>query len=232
FHHPELDEALRLAERPGEAKHLRSIYCGPIGADFMRLPYPDRCRFIAERMEGPPPAADRKRLLRRLAEADLFERFLHARYVGTKRYSLEGAASLLPLLDAVLDAAAEAGAVIALIGMSHRGRLNVMANVVGVPPARLFAQFEDIAPESVLGSGDVRYHLGATGTYRGAAGRDLDVHLVSNASHLEAVDPVVMGRVRARQERLAATPGAVDPRAGVVPIVLHGDAAFAGQGIA
>src|SRR5439155_23956370 len=167
-----------------------------------------------------------------LAEADLFERFLHGRYVGTKRYSLEGAASLLPLLDAGLDAAAEAGAVIALIGMSHRGRLNVMANVVGVPPSCLFAQFEDIAPESVLGSGDVRYHLGATGTYRGAAGRDLDVHLVSNASHLEAVDPVVMGRVRARQERLAATPGAVDPRAGVVPIVLHGDAAFAGQGIA
>jgi len=234
FHHPELDEALRLAERSGEAKHLRSIYCGPIGADFMRLPYPDRCRFIAERMEAPPAAADRKRLLRRLAEADLFERFLHARYVGTKRYSLEGAASLLPLLDAVLDAAAEAGAVIALIGMSHRGRLNVMANVVGVPPSCLFAQFEDIAPESVQGSGDVRYHLGATGSYRGTAGRDLDVHLVSNASHLEAVDPVVMGRARARQERLAATGprSTVEPRAGIVPIVLHGDAAFAGQGIA
>jgi len=234
FHHPELDEALRLAERGGEARHLRSIYCGPIGADFMRLPYPDRCRFIAERMEAPPTAADRKRLLRRLAEADLFERFLHARYVGTKRYSLEGAASLLPLLDAVLDAAAEAGAVIALIGMSHRGRLNVMANVVGVPPSCLFAQFEDIAPESVQGSGDVRYHLGATGSYRGTAGRDLDVHLVSNASHLEAVDPVVMGRARARQERLAATGprSTVEPRAGIVPIVLHGDAAFAGQGIA
>ena len=234
FHHPELDEALRLAERSAEAARLRSIYCGPIGADFMRLPYPDRCRFIAERMEAPPAAADRKRLLRRLAEADLFERFLHARYVGTKRYSLEGAASLIPLLDAVLDAAAEGDAVIALIGMSHRGRLNVMVNIVGVPPSCLFGQFEDIAPDSVMGSGDVRYHLGATGTYRGASGRDLDVHLVSNASHLEAVDPVVMGRARARQERLAATgsPGAVEPRAGVVPIVLHGDAAFAGQGIA
>jgi 2-oxoglutarate dehydrogenase E1 component len=234
FHHPELDEALRLAERSGEAARLRSIYCGPIGADFMRLPYPDRCRFIAARMEAPPPAADRKRLLRRLAESELFERFLHARYVGTKRYSLEGAASLIPLLDAVLDAAAEGGAVIALIGMSHRGRLNVMANVIGVPPSCLFAQFEDIAPDSVMGSGDVRYHLGATGTYPGTSGRNLDVHLVSNASHLEAVDPVVMGRARARQERLAAggSPGAVEPRAGVLPVVLHGDAAFAGQGIA
>jgi 2-oxoglutarate dehydrogenase E1 component len=234
FHHPDLDEALRLAETPDEDGRLRSIYCGPIGADFMRLPYPDRCRFIAATMEAPPPGVDRKRLLRRLAEADLFERFLHSRYVGTKRYSLEGAASLVPLLDAVLDAAAGAGARIALIGMSHRGRLNVMTNVVGVPPSRLFAQFEDIAPESVMGSGDVRYHLGATGSYRTPSGRDLDVHLVSNASHLEAVDPVVMGRARARQERLAAggLPGAADPRAAVLPIVLHGDAAFAGQGIA
>ena len=127
FHHPELDEALRVAERSAEAARLRSIYCGPIGADFMRLPHPDRCRFIADRMEAPPPAADRRRLLRRLAEADLFERFLHARYVGTKRYSLEGAASLIPLLEAVLDAAAEGGAVIALIGMSHRGSAVVNA---------------------------------------------------------------------------------------------------------
>ncbi len=242
FHHPGLDEALRLAETSAVAAHLRSIYCGAIGADFMRLPYPDRARFIADRLEAPPQAADRTRLLKRLAESELLERFLHARYVGTKRYSLEGAASLIPLLDAILDAAAERGAEIVLFGMSHRGRLNVMTHVVGVPPAHLFAGFEDLAPESVMGSGDVRYHLGATGTYRSASGRDLHIHLVSNASHLEAVDPVMMGRARARQERLAVNDaagrggapsrGPGDPRLRVLPVLLHGDAAFAGQGIA
>src|SRR3989441_7943532 len=121
--------------------------------------------------------------------------------------------------------------------MSHRGRLNVMAQIVGVPPAHLFAGFEDIEPGSVMGSGDVRYHLGATGAFRCASGRDLRVHLVSNASHLEAVDPVMMGRARARQERIAAESaggesGAPEARARVLPVLLHGDAAFAGQGIA
>src|SRR5262249_19690795 len=186
----------------------------------------DRCRFLSDALEAKPPEPDRQRLLRRLAEAELFERFLHSRYIGTKRYSLEGAAALIPLLDAVLDAAAEAGAGIALLGMSHRGRLNVMAQIVGVPPANLFAGFEDVAPESFLGSADVRYHLGATGSYRCASGKTLDVHLVSNASHLEAVAPVVVGRARARQERLAAGTDAV------LPLLLHGDAAFAGQGMA
>ncbi len=249
FHHPDLDEALRLAAGDSpEAARLRSIYCGAIGADFMRLPYPERCRFVADRMEGEAPPLDRRRLLRRLAESELFERFLQGRYVGTKRYSLEGATSLIPLLDAVLDRAAETGAAVVLIAMSHRGRLNVMAHVVGVPPKRLFAGFEDIEPQSFLGSGDLRYHLGATGSYRTASGRDLHVHLVSNASHLEAVDPVMMGRARARQERLAAesgafrgrqaggapggSSGAPDPRARVLPVLLHGDAALAGQGIA
>src|SRR4029077_10217195 len=211
----------------GEAARLRQAYCGSIGADFMRLPHPDSRRFIIERMEGTSPPVDQRPLLRRLAEADLFERFLHARYVGTKRYSLEGAASLIPLLDAVLDAAAEGGAEIVLIGMSHRGRLNVMAHVVGTPPSHLFAAFQDIEPESVMGSGDVRYHLGATGTHRCASGQDVRVHLVSNASHLEAVDPVMMGRARARQDRLGP-----EGRRKVLPLCLHGDAAFAGQGIA
>ena len=235
--HPDLDEALRRAGTSKESARLQSIYCGSIGADFMRLPYPERCRFIIERMEGAPPPVDGRRLLRRLAEADLFERFLHARFVGTKRYSLEGAASLIPLLDAVLDAAAERGAEIVLVGMSHRGRLNVMAHVVGVPPSHLFAGFEDLEPRSVMGRGDVRYHLGATGTHRCVSGRDVRVHLVSNASHLEAVDPVVIGRARARQERVAteatgAVTGAPDARARVLPVLLHGDAALAGQGIA
>src|SRR5207249_9896205 len=140
-----------------------------------------------------------------------------ARYVGSKRYSLEGAASLIPLLDAVLDAAAERGSEIVLVGMSHRGRLNVMAHVVGVPPSHLFAGFEDLEPRSVMGRGDVRYHLGATGTHRCVSWRDVRVHHASHASHLEALDPVVIGRAPARQEPAAteatgAQTGAPDAR--------------------
>src|SRR6266571_5180110 len=236
--HADLEAALGDAERSEEAAGWRRIYCGPIGAEFMHLPDPEQSRFIAAAMEEAPPAPDRRRILERLAATELLERFLHTRYVGTKRYSLEGAAALIPLLDAVLDAAAGRSAEIILIGMSHRGRLNVLAQVVGVPPSSLFADFEDITPESVMGSGDLRYHVGATGTYRAPAGRELHIHLVSNPSHLEAVDPVMAGRARARQERLAAGGDAVaagriaEARARVVPVLLHGDAALAGQGIA
>jgi len=222
FPHPDLDGA--PAE---EAARWRPLYCGTIGAEFMHLPYPVRSRFVAARMESPRPANDRERILRRLAEAELFERFLHARYVGTKRYSLEGGAALLPLLDALLEGAAEAGVEVVLLAMSHRGRLNVMAHIAGAPPAHLFAGFEDLDPRSILGSGDVKYHLGATGEYVTAAGRTIQVHLVSNPSHLEAVDPVILGRTRARQERLGP-----DGSQRVLAITLHGDAAFAGQGIA
>jgi 2-oxoglutarate dehydrogenase E1 component len=223
---PELDGA-----RGPEADRWRALYCGPIGAEFDQIPDPERRRFVAERMEAAPPPPDRESLLERLAAAEIFERYLHARYVGTKRYSLEGSAALIPLLDAVLAAAAERGTEIAILGMSHRGRLNVMTHVVGVPPADLFAGFEDVDPRSVLGGGDLKYHQGATGDYRpGSAtggGRAIHVHLVSNPSHLEAVDPVVMGRARARQERI----GAEGPRK-LLAITLHGDAALAGQGIA
>jgi 2-oxoglutarate dehydrogenase E1 component len=220
--HPELAGA-----SGAESDHWRSIYCGSIGARFMHMPEPDRCRFIAERMEAKPPAWDRDRILRRLAEVELFEKFLHARYVGTKRYSLEGAAALVTLLDTVLEAGAEAGAELALIGMSHRGRLSVMTRVVGVRPALVFAGFNDVDPRSALGGGDVKYHLGATGRYAVPGGGTIAVHLVSNPSHLEAVDPVLMGRARARQTRLGD-----DGAKRALPIALHGDAAFAGQGIA
>lgn len=222
FAHPDLDTL-----RDAEAEPLRSFYCGSIGAQFMHMPYADRCRFIAERMEVEPPAPDRHRILRRLAEVELFERFIHARYVGAKRYSLEGSASLVTLLDIVLESGAEQGAELALIGMSHRGRLSVMTRVVGVAPALVFAGFDDVDPRSVLGGGDVKYHLGATGVYRTPDGRSVRTHLVSNPSHLEAVDPVLMGRARARQRRL----GDDGPRR-VLPIAVHGDAGFAGQGIA
>jgi 2-oxoglutarate dehydrogenase E1 component len=220
--HPELDD-----RRDAEADRWRAIYCGSIGARFMHMPYADRCAFIAERMEAEPPEPDRSLILRRLAEVELFERFLHGKYVGTKRYSLEGSASLVTVLDALLQGGAELGGEIALIGMSHRGRLSIMTRVVGVPPALVFAGFSDIDPRSAVGGGDVKYHLGATGEYRTPGGRAIATHLVSNPSHLEAVDPVLMGRARARQQRLGDQSGSR-----VLPIAVHGDAAFAGQGIA
>jgi 2-oxoglutarate dehydrogenase E1 component len=195
--HPEIDDC-----KDADALRWRSIYCGPIGAQFMHIPDPERCRFIAERMEAEPPSFDRRAILARLAEVELFEAFLHAKYVGTKRYSLEGSAALVPLLDAILDSGGKHGAEVSLIGMSHRGRLAVMTRVVGVPPSLVFAGFGDVDPRSALGGGDVKYHLGATGDYRTSGGETIAMHLVSNPSHLEGVDPVLMGRARARQRRL------------------------------
>ena len=140
-----------------------------------------------------------------LIKAELFEQTIQSRYLGTKRFSLEGEAALLPLLDAILSAAAEYGAEKGMIAMSHRGRLNVMVNIVGRAAAEVFARFEDVDPRSVLGGGDVKYHMGATGDFYAANGRKIEMHLVSNPSHLEAVDPVVMGRTRAKQMRRGRT---------------------------
>ncbi len=218
--HPELAAT-------GEAAELaRRYYCGTIGAEFMHLPDPERRRWIQERIEATSPAPDRKFILERLVRADVFEQVLQARYLGTKRFSLEGMAALIPLLDEILERAASFGAEAAVVAMSHRGRLNVMVHIAGKSAADIFAGFEDVDPRSVLGAGDVKYHVGATGEYRTRAGRKLRVHLVSNPSHLEAVDPVALGRARAKQARYAE-----DGTARVLPIELHGDAAFAGQGI-
>ncbi|HYV85815.1 MAG TPA: 2-oxoglutarate dehydrogenase E1 component [Patescibacteria group bacterium] len=219
FVHADLETA-----RGAEADRWRRIYCGSIGAEFMHLRDRAVAEWIAAWMERAPEPPDSRPILERLARAEVLEDFLHRRWVGSKRYSLEGSASLLVLLDGVMGAAT--GAEVALIGMSHRGRLNVMINVVGKPPADVFARFEEGDPRAFLGGGDVRYHLGATGTYHTATGRSIAVHLVSNPSHLEAVDPVMMGRARARQDRLGG-----EGRQRVLPICLHGDAAFAGQGI-
>ena len=208
------------------AARARAWYCGPIGVEFMHIPDPARRRWVQERMEQPTPAVDTARVLERLVRADLFEEVLHGRYPGSKRFSLEGVTGLIPLLDEVLEEAAARGLDEALIGMSHRGRLNVMVHIVGRPVADVYAGFEDADPRSVLGSGDVKYHMGATGSYRTRAGRDVRVKLVSNPSHLEAVYPVALGRARARQVREGE--GA---RRRIMPIILHGDAAFAGQGI-
>ncbi|MGA8870780.1 MAG: 2-oxoglutarate dehydrogenase E1 component, partial [Candidatus Acidiferrales bacterium] len=169
---------------------------------------------------------DRARIIELLIRAEIFEHVLQTRYLGTKRYSLEGEAALLPLLDAILNAASEQGAEKAMVAMSHRGRLNVMVNIVGRPAAELFARFEDVDPRSTLGGGDVKYHMGATGDFHAANGRVVEMHLVSNPSHLEAVDPVLMGRTRAKQMRRGER-----GRRQVVAICMHGDAAFAGQGI-
>src|SRR5579863_8076105 len=219
--HPELVVTGEAAER------ARKFYCGTIGAEFFHIDDTERRRWIAERLECEPPKPDRGFILERLIRADLFEQVLQARYLGSKRFSLEGSTALIPLLDRVLEGAAQAGAEQVVLGMSHRGRLNVMAHIAGQRAADIFAGFEDVDPRSVLGSGDVKYHVGATGEYRTHEGGKLSVHLASNPSHLEAVDPVVVGRARAKQTRAGDAVGVRK----VLPIVLHGDAAFAGQGV-
>ena len=207
------------------ADEARRLYGGTIGVDFMHLPA-ERRRWIAERMEAPAAKPNQQKILERLIRADLFEQVLQARYLGTKRFSLEGVTALIPLLDSILDTVGEHGAVESIMAMSHRGRLNVMVHAACKPPHEVVAGFEDVDPRSVLGAGDVKYHVGATGTYVTSTGKQIGIHLVSNPSHLEAVDPIAMGRARAKQTRYGP-----DSTNKIVPIVMHGDAAFAGQGI-
>jgi 2-oxoglutarate dehydrogenase E1 component len=225
-----------LAGLTGEAaEEARRIYCGTVGADFMHLAEPERRQWIAERLEAPAVKVDQHKILERLIRADLFEQVLQARYLGTKRFSLEGVTALIPLLDSILDTAGEHGAESSIMAMSHRGRLNVMVHAACKTPHEVVAGFEDVDPRSVLGAGDVKYHVGATGTYVTTSGREIGIHLVSNPSHLEAVDPVAVGRARAKQTRYGLRGGYVDRSREtlnkVIPIVMHGDAAFAGQGI-
>ena len=211
---------------------LRDTYCATIGAEYMFIADRERKAWLQVRMESSRnrtalDEAARRRVLEKLIEAESFERFLHAKYVGHKRFSLEGCEALIPLLDRVLSDAARTGVKEAVIGMAHRGRLNVLANTVGKPLAQIFSEFEgNPNPESVQGSGDVKYHLGATGTHEAHTGETLAVSVAPNPSHLEWVNPVVEGMVRAKQDSLGDT-----ERARVLPILLHGDAAFAGQGI-
>jgi 2-oxoglutarate dehydrogenase E1 component len=219
--HPELDQSGSETDGP------RRMYSGSIGVEFMHIPDLEKRQWIQERMEAErQEAIGRSRILDQLVRADVFEQTIHSRYIGTKRYSLEGNTALIPLLDEMLNSASGYGAEQAVLAMSHRGRLNVIINIVNRPAAEVFAGFEDVDPRSVLGGGDVKYHIGATGIYTGASGRPVRIHLVSNPSHLEAVDPVALGRARAKQTRLGR-----DGKAKVLPILMHGDAAFAGQGI-
>ena len=208
------------------AAEARRFYCGTIGAEFMHIAESERRRWIEERMEAAAPPVDQARVLDLLIRGDIFELVLQQRYLGTKRFSLEGVTALLPLVDEILDAAGQRGAVELVMGMSHRGRLNVIAHVAKRAPEEVFAGFEDVDPRSVLGGGDVKYHMGATGEYITRSGAKLHIHLVSNPSHLEAVDPVTVGRTRAKQDR-AGEGG----REKYLPLLVHGDGAFAGQGI-
>ncbi len=209
-----------------DAEEAERYYCGSIAVEFMHLPDAARREWIQERMEQQAPVPDQRQVLERLTQADLFEQVIQSRYLGTKRFSLEGVTVLIPFLDEVLNHAADFGAEKAVVGMSHRGRLNVMTNTFGKSPADIFSKFEDANPRSILGGGDVKYHVGATGQFVTRTGGKISLHLVSNPSHLEAVDPVAMGRARAQQIRLGD-----GGQAKVLPVLIHGDAAFAGQGI-
>src|SRR5262245_152922 len=221
---PQLQPELQIESE--YAREARRAYCGTIGVEFVHITDGDRRRWIQEHMEAEPGLVDQARVLDLLVRADIFEQVLQQRYLGTKRFSLEGNSALLPLVDEILDGAGQRGAINLVMGMSHRGRLNVLLHVARRTPEEVFAAFEDVDPRSVLGSGDVKYHLGATGEYITRSGAKVNIHLVSNPSHLEAVDPVTIGRTRAKQDR-AGEGG----REKYLPLLVHGDAAFAGQGI-
>jgi multifunctional 2-oxoglutarate metabolism enzyme len=209
---------------------LRDAYCRTIGIEYMHIQDPEQRAWVQERVENRAdrmPREDQLRILHKLNEAEAFETFLQTKYVGQKRFSLEGGESTIPLLDEVIKQAAEAGLVEAAVGMPHRGRLNVLANVVGKSYGQIFREFEgNIDPRTVQGSGDVKYHLGADGEVTTESGATIKVSLSANPSHLEAVDPVLEGIARAKQDVLDR--GEEFP---VLPVLLHGDAAFAGQGV-
>jgi 2-oxoglutarate decarboxylase len=210
---------------------LRETYCGTIGVEYMYIADPERKAWLQKRMESVRnyPALDvstKRRVLEKLAAAESFERFLHARYIGHKRFSLEGGEALIPLLDRILTDAAQRGMREVIFGMPHRGRLNVLANTIGKPLSQIFAEFEGLDPSSYQGSGDVKYHLGATGTHEADTGETISLTLAPNPSHLEFVDPVVEGMARARQDAFGDR-----KHSRILPVLLHGDAAFAGQGV-
>jgi 2-oxoglutarate decarboxylase len=221
---------------------LRDAYCRTLGVEYMHIQDLEQKRWIQQHVEGVSSALapeEQRHILGRLNAAEVFERFLHSRYVGQKRFGLEGAESAIVLLDAILDEAVREGLHESVMGMSHRGRLNVLANIVGKSYGEIFEEFEgNLDPESVQGSGDVKYHKGAVGTFVARTGGSIPVTMASNPSHLEAVDPVVVGMARAKQDALGGEQGTgpllvdgVGDPFPVLPILLHGDAAFAGQGV-
>jgi 2-oxoglutarate decarboxylase len=210
---------------------LRETYCGRIGAEYMYIQRPEEKIWLQERMESPELSyiskEEKLRIFDNLLRAEEFEHFLDRRFIGQKRFSLEGAETTIPVLAEFADLCAEHDVHEMVIGMAHRGRLNVLANIIGKPLGQIFSEFEgNIDPASAQGSGDVKYHLGASGLHRSPSGKEVVVSLAGNPSHLEAVNPVVEGMVRAKQDRLGDT-----ERLRVIPLLVHGDAAFAGQGV-
>ncbi|MFA6234474.1 MAG: multifunctional oxoglutarate decarboxylase/oxoglutarate dehydrogenase thiamine pyrophosphate-binding subunit/dihydrolipoyllysine-residue succinyltransferase subunit [Bacteroidota bacterium] len=211
---------------------LRETYSRTTGIEYMHIQEPEQKRWIQANVEGKPRSTwmdvkKKHRILEMLNAAEAFERFLHTKYIGHKRFSLEGAETLIPVLDALLNSAVMNGIQDVVIGMAHRGRLNVLSNIIGKSYEKIFHEFDgDLDPDSMQGSGDVKYHLGASGNYTVAEGHTLQVTLASNPSHLEAVDPVVEGMTRAMQDIREDI-----ERLSVLPVLVHGDAAFAGQGV-
>jgi 2-oxoglutarate dehydrogenase E1 component len=209
---------------------LRDAYCRTIGVEYMHIQDTDEQQWIQEKFEGVQPEVSKerkRRILERLNAAESFEKFLATKYVGTKRFGIEGAESAIPILDEILSKAADAEFDGAVLGMAHRGRLNVLSNIMGKSYEAIFSEFEGhVDPSSVQGSGDVKYHLGMKGKYVSPSGADVAIELAANPSHLETVGPIVMGMARAIQDQIEP-PGAFS----VLPVLIHGDAAFAGQGI-
>jgi 2-oxoglutarate dehydrogenase E1 component len=220
--HMVLSEILRV---------LRDAYCRTIGIEYMHIQDLDEQHWIQEQVESQSQqqldTEDQRYILERLNAAEAFERFLGTKWIGQKRFGIEGSESLIPILDAILEGAADDDLAGVVMGMPHRGRLNVLTNIVGKNYDQVFKEFEGtLDPTAVQGSGDVKYHLGQVGKFQSRVGHEIDVELAANPSHLEAVDPVVEGMVRARQDEIN------DPEAfSVLPILMHGDAAFAGQGV-
>src|SRR5690242_4480166 len=209
---------------------LRDAYARTIGVEYMHIQEPDQKAWIQDHVEGAhteTSVEDQRTILGWLNAAEAFERFLHTKFLGQKRFSLEGAETLIPMLAFLLDAAADDGVQETVMGMSHRGRLNVLANIVGKSYTQIFREFEgELDPNVPQGSGDVKYHVGATGTFLSQSGKSVQITLAANPSHLEAVDPVVEGVARAKQDRCGDI-----SHDQVLPVLIHGDAAFAGQGV-
>src|SRR5690606_35770790 len=251
-YHPELDPAnynltlwdldrefitggfsgLRTAKLRDILEILQKTYCDKIGIEYMHIQNPEEKMWLQSKMEpvkNTPdfPAEVKKEILKKLIAAESFEHFIHNRFIGHKRFSVEGSETVIAVLDLLLNEASSQDIQEVVLGMAHRGRLNVLANIIGKPYESIFSEFEDITdPNSIEGSGDVKYHLGATGKYKTRTGKEVTVSVASNPSHLEWVNPVVEGIVRAKQKRAHDK-----EHKKIMPLLIHGDAAFAGQGI-
>ncbi len=252
-HHPELDPAtygftaddldreiftdgalgLETATLRKVLTVVKKTYCSKVGVEFMHIQYPDQKSWIQQRVESTRNTTqltndEQKKILSQLYESEGFERFLHIKYVGTKRFSLEGAESTIPLIEAVIEKASELGVEEIVLGMPHRGRLNLLTSVMTKSYAAVFSEFqgESANPDDVQGSGDVKYHLGVSADRDMPGGRSIHLSLTANPSHLEAVNPVVAGKTRAKQNQRGD-----EERKQVMGVLLHGDAAFAGQGL-